>query len=197
MTAPHLSVTDAASRRIEELSRRLASAERENGEMLKLVVASRRLGESTTTPDALAAIHDIIATVIGSEDFAIYLLEPDGMLRWVRGMGTFGDVVRHLTLTDEPIGTAVASRALFVPESVDDALDRPRTVPLAAVVPFVLGDHLLGALAIFRPLPHRDPITMQADGEILRLVGAQAAAALALGNLLSPEPAASSHRVRA
>ncbi len=170
---------------IADLSRRLAAAERENDELLKLVVAARQLGESTTTRAALAAIRDIIVTVIGSEDFAIYVVEPDGAIRWVSGMGCFGAVSRHFKLEEGPLGKAVAARSVYVAEEMQAGLDHLDGWPFAAAVPFVLGDRLLGAFAIFRTLPHREPLTMRADGEVLRLVGVQAAAALAIGDLLA------------
>ncbi len=178
------------NRQVEELSRRLASVERENAELLKLVVATRRLGESTTTRSALAAIRDIIVTVIGSEDFAVYLVEPAGVIRWVSGMGCFGAVSRHFKLNEGPLGKAVATRSIYVAEQMEAGLDHLDGWPFAAAVPFVLGEHLLGAFAIFRTLPHREPLTLRADGDMLRFVGTQAAAALALGDLLAREASA-------
>src|SRR5438477_2027012 len=70
-----------------DLSTLLVTTERRSGELVKIIVAFRRLLESNDSAAALRSVEEILINVIGTEDFVVLLItEPDG-LKVVAGMG--------------------------------------------------------------------------------------------------------------
>ena len=63
-----------------DLSGLLLGAERRTNEMLKLTVAIRRLAEARDTLDGIHILEEILINVVGTEDFAILAVSPDGIV---------------------------------------------------------------------------------------------------------------------
>lgn len=129
-----------------DLSSLLVNTERRSGELLKIIVAFRRLLEAGDSGEALRSIEEVLINIIGTEDFVILLITETDVLRVVGGMGPIVDraLERRLTL-----------------EELHENADR--------MVPLYIADNLVGAIGIAALLPHRDPLNAN-DDQVLHLL---------------------------
>lgn len=137
-----------------ELSALLASTAQRNGELLKIIVAFRRLLESPDAGTALRSIEEILINVIGTEDFVVLLITDEAPLRAVAGMGP------------------AVTRAHGNPPTLDDLRGSD-----ARVVPLYIADNMVGAIVIEQLLPHRDSLNAS-DDQVLSLLARFGASAV-------------------
>ena len=166
----------SANRRLAE---RCAALEAGLQRLTTLWVASARLHSSVDEAEALDNIKDIIVTLIGSEEIAIWRLDRDGRnlllqasqgidsKRWARvpaRKGVFRQVVSRgqIYLRDKP--TPKAGRA----RDADG---------LTACIPLRAGGLCTGAIGIFDLLPHKPGIST-VDRALFDLLANQAAIVL-------------------
>jgi hypothetical protein len=134
-----------------DLSSLLIGTEKRSGELVKIIVAFRRLLESEDASAALRCIEEILINVIGTEEFVVLLITKGETMRPVAGHG------------------AALTRA----HATSPTLEELRAVD-ARVVPLYIADTAVGALAIHELLPHRDPLN-QNDDQVLNLLSKYAA----------------------
>lgn len=137
-----------------DLSSLLASTDKRSGELVKIIVAFRRLLDSDDAASALRCIEEIVINIIGSENFVVLLLDERDMARPVAG---FGDALTQahvrLPLLDELHRSA------------------------ARLVPLYIADELVGGIAIAELLPHRDALNYN-DDQVLNLLSRYAASVI-------------------
>jgi hypothetical protein len=174
---------------IEAQSRRTMESytdvEQQYANLLNLFVASQSLHQSTQHDDVLRALTEIVINIIGSEELAIFEMEPsEARLRVVASFGI--DTGRLETLEDanEIIDRAVKSGQTWV--GIDSSSAQARNCGLTAVVPLRLENRVTGAIAIFRLLAHKPALTT-VDRELFELLATHAAAALYLTQRLDAE----------
>ena len=162
----------------KRLAERCAALEAGLQRLTTLWVASIRLHSSVDPAEALDNIKDILTTLVGSEEIAIWRLDQDGrslLLQSSQGIdtarwatvparkGVFNRVVRGQTyIRDKPAGTAGRVRA----ES-----------GLSACIPLRAGGLCTGAIGIFGLLPHK-PGLNKLDRALFDLLADQAAIVL-------------------
>ena len=129
-----------------DLSSLLAATDRRSGELVKIIVAFRRLLDSEDAGSALRCIEEIVINLIGSEDFVVLLVGEREALRPVAG---HGDIV--------------AQSHIRVPSLEELHREMYRLVPL------YIADVLVGAIAIAELLPHRDSLSHN-DEQVLHLL---------------------------
>ncbi len=134
-----------------DLSSLLATTDKRSGELLKIIVAFRRLLDSDDAQSALRCIEEIVVNLIGSENFVVLLL---GARDVARPVGGFGD---SLML------------AHVLPPSLDEL-----ALASARMVPLFIADALVGAIAIAELLPHKSVIDHN-DEQVLDLLSRYAA----------------------
>lgn len=134
-----------------DLSSLLVNTEKRSGELVKIIVAFRRLLESEDAASALRCVEEILINVIGTEDFIVLLITERDIMRVVAGMGP---------------AIARAHEALPTLEQLHSSGVR--------VVPLFIADTVVGAVAIRELLPHRDPLN-QNDDQVLNLLSRFAA----------------------
>ena len=134
-----------------DLSSLLVGTEKRSGELVKIIVAFRRLLESEDASSALRCVEEILINVIGTEDFVVLLLTEKDTMRVVAGMGP---------------AVERAHEALPTLEQLHGTDER--------VVPLYIADTLVGAVAIRELLPHRDPLNHN-DDQVLTLLSRFAA----------------------
>ena len=134
-----------------DLSSLLVNTERRSGELVKIIVAFRRLLESENASDALTCVEEILVNVIGTEEFVVLLIGQTETLRAVAGFG------------------AALARA----EANAPTLEELHRSDLR-VVPLFIADTVVGAIAIHELLPHRDPLNSN-DDHVLTLLSRYAA----------------------
>jgi hypothetical protein len=137
-----------------DLSTLLTSATQRSGDLVKIIVAFRRLLEASGSSNALRSVEEILINIIGTEDFAVLMICETPAMRVVAGIG----------------GTLIAMKER--PPAFDDLYNQP-----AKVVPLHIAEHVVGALVIGELLPHRDPLNA-ADDQVLTLLSRFAATAI-------------------
>lgn len=155
---------------------RNVEVERQNSNLTLLFGASYRLHGSLDRREVLARIREVVADLLGSEELAVFTLDPGGAaLHLEQAFGT------SPPFTDIPLGSGLIGRS--VQEGEIYVAGRSGGTPLAyeadlqACVPLFLDGRPTGALAIFRLLPQKPGLEAH-DFEILELLATHAAAAL-------------------
>lgn len=159
------------------LAERCDDLERRNTSLANLYVASYRLHGTLDREEVLAAIQEILANLVGSEQTAIFEHSAPSVLKALSTNGV--DAARYDTVT---LGSGVIGRlvgrgeiALFGAGGTEDA---PAEEPaLTALVPLKLGDRIVGAIAVFKLLPQK-PRLEDVDRELFELLATQASTAL-------------------
>jgi hypothetical protein len=142
-----------------DLSSLLVTTDKRSGELVKIIVAFRRLLESDDSAAALRSVEEILINVIGTEDFVVLLIHESGGLQTVGGMGPAVEHTRRNTPTLEELH-AEAHR----------------------FVPLYIADAVVGAIAIQELLPHRDLLNAT-DDQVLQLLSRYAATVMMSANL--------------
>jgi len=139
-----------------DLSSLLSSSAQRTGELVKIIVAFRRLLEANDAGAALRSIEEILINVIGTEDFVLMLHTEasSAPLRPVAGMGP----ARAAASTDAP--------TLAELEQLDYRM-----------IPLYIAEHVVGVIVIASLLAHRDPLNAS-DDQVLTLLSRFGASAI-------------------
>lgn len=172
--AQGLEQAEAESR---ERTERCFAFEREIASLSNLYVAMQRLHGSRDRDEMLVAIQEIVTTLVGSEEMALFELGADGNLVLVSALGV--DAARWATLASGHgiIGGAAASGERWIAGQSPRREAVPGEERLSACIPLEANGRVVGALAVFGLLPQK-PALEPADLQVLELLGAQAGCAL-------------------
>jgi GAF domain-containing protein len=167
---------------IEDESRqflvRYAEVEQENSNLANLYVASYRLHGTVERREVLAVIQEIIANLVGSEEMAVFEMNPEGSALSL--VGSFGiEPERHGMVL---VGAGLVGRAVLTGETYIADKDHPegglpQEAELTACIPLKLDGRVTGAIALFRLLPQKDGFEA-VDTELFDLLATHAATAL-------------------
>jgi hypothetical protein len=179
---------------------RYHEVEEQNDNVSKLYAATLRIHRSISHEDVLAAIHEIIINLVGSEEFAVFEMNTDGT-RLARASSFGMDVARlgPIAVGTGIIGHAARSGDTYVagsgpaPGSADQV---PLEANLTACVPFLVEGVVTGAVAIFKLLGHK-PRLEPVDLELFTLLGSHAANALYCTSVVESSGAPRSLHMRA
>jgi hypothetical protein len=181
--------------RIEDESRRFsaryAEVEVENSNLANLYVASYRLHGTVKRAEVLTVIQEIVANLIGSEEMAVYELNPEeSALSLVGSFGIDPEPHQTVRLGSGLIGRAVLGGDTYVLQG--DRLEGglPQEANLSACIPLKLDGRVTGAIALFRLLPQK-PAFEAVDRELFDLLATHAATALYCSSLPTPLPVGS------
>ena len=172
---------EAAVAEQQRLSAELVAAEQQAASFVKLHVTNRRLNEATDRADVLAAIQEIIVSVIGSECFAIFELEPDRThLSLAASFGVESAGMQRLALTSAecaPLRAVLESGSPWfsAPAKGRGCLE-DRSGPVA-YVPLTVGSNVVGIIAVYSLLAPKADLDAS-DRPLLTLLGLEAARAL-------------------
>jgi hypothetical protein len=158
-------------------SSRYAEIEHQNSNLANLYVASYRLHGTLDRKEVVAAIQEIIANLIGSEEAALFEVEPDTqVLELVASFGVDADKWRAVPMGQGLIGRAARTGEVFV-TGEDEGVPEGAEAGLTACVPLKLDGRVMGLVAIFGLLPQKVAIE-DLDRELFDLLATQAAFAL-------------------
>lgn len=159
----------------ETFSREHGRIEKRTAELTSLYVTSHRLHESLDPTEVCRAIEEIVASLVGSEEFALFERAADeGVLRLTYAVGVTPAEPR-VRVGSGIVGEVAASGELWLAPQPPDAASEGAGP--TACVPLRLGEHTTGVIAIFGLLDHK-PRLEPADRELLEVLSRQAAAAL-------------------
>jgi hypothetical protein len=183
---------------LSELRARLEHVEKENREfanmyveiqeqneaLTNLYVASQRLHATFDLDEVKQIITEILAEMVGAEEFGLLVLDRDKKnLLVLAGEGIRERLPRETLPVGEGIIGDVARTGesfYFVPKS---EAEKRAHLPLATL-PLKLGGQTVGVVVIYRLLGHK-PNFSPIDHQILELVAAHAASALVSARLHS------------
>jgi hypothetical protein len=162
---------DVAESALATLRDRCEDAEEAKAHLARLAVAGAQLHDSCDEEDCLHNLQDVLLNLIGTEQIGVWNLSADGRsleLRASQGIKT--DPWKNIAVGEGPLGQAVTTKEIVVPG--ESAAGEP-----TVCIPLLLGERVLGVVAVFRLLPHRSGLGPQ-DDDVFRLVRRQAAFAL-------------------
>ncbi len=177
-------------RRAEEtqLRRRLAELDQEhrrlsddyvavveqNSELASLFVAVERLHGSADRREVLTAVQEIVVNMVGSEELAVYQLDPSGGLGLAHGFGLADARPDRFPLGAGTLGRVAASGIPFLAGRGASSEDPD----LAAAIPLRREGRVAGVLAIWRLLGHK-PFLTDLDRRLFAVLEAHAGRSLA------------------
>src|SRR5258705_7170900 len=172
-------------RHVSMLSTEVANADQKAGDLEKLLTAVRRFESCADRAAVLAALQELLVTVIGADDFVVLALDDEGRTLWpLLGVGAAGSAYGPLLVSDALVSSALETGKCQV-AGPRAAGDLPRSGPVASV-PLMAWPHTVGALVVFALLAHRSALR-RLDLELLELLSSHAATAIQLADLRSPE----------
>lgn len=139
--------------RLREDKRRL---EQRVSRLMRLFTISQTLHEPRDRPALLVALTDIVVNIIGAEELAIFELDPGGgMLTLRSSQGIPAERFQRVPLGEGHIGRCALSGQTYLAGREDAALG-PGDLPApSSCVPLLLGERVLGVVAIFKLLSHK------------------------------------------
>jgi hypothetical protein len=166
---------EKASRRFSE---QFAEIELQNSNLANLYVASFRLHGTLDRREVLAAIQEIVANLIGSEEMAVFETNGEGTaLEVVAVNGLDAAPWRTVRLEQGLIGRTARMGELYVVGSGDASAAIPAESGLTACIPLKIDGRVTGAIALFRLLPQKKGY-VAVDHELFELLATHAATAL-------------------
>jgi transcriptional regulator with GAF, ATPase, and Fis domain len=182
--------TIARLKRVEgenrEFAERFVEMEQQNSNLANLYVASHQLHSTLDFNEVLQNVHEIVINFIGSECFAILLVDEEtGELRTIASEGSSvlpeiaGLVVRA---GEGKLGKAASSGESYFAKGAFDGqagIDNP-----LAVVPLKIKEKIIGLLVIYQLLQQKRAFSAT-DYELFSLLAGQAATAIFSARLYS------------
>jgi len=144
----------------------------------KLSVARARLQNAIDREDALEAIREVVADLIGSEELAIFKADKQKAAMWFYwSSGIDAEKYPYLDAIREPLLEEVlAGKSLFRGDHGRDKLVSSPD-PISAIVPIKIDHAVAGVLVIFRLLPQKDRLAAE-DRKMCEAISAYGGQAL-------------------
>jgi regulator of replication initiation timing len=159
----------------DDFAERFAEVESELANLGTLHVAALQLHTGTTVRRALRNIKELCAQFVGAAQFVVYLATDDGAaLVPIAVDGLTQKEAREVSV-DDHVGKAFKSGKIVYDESGDPSQGSVHAP--AAIIPFGVSNHKMGAIAIYKTLPQKTSFS-GVDYELFKLLAAQAGPAL-------------------
>jgi GAF domain-containing protein len=168
-----LSEIEAENRRVCD---EFVAVQEQNADLVALYAAIEQLHGAATRADVIRAIQEVVINMVGSEEFALFELTPDG--RRLAPVLAFGvsSGPEEIEVGCGTVGHAAAAGSPYV-AAAGGAVAPPGAPPPTACVPLKVGDRVTGALVIYTLLAHKPALT-DFDHELFSLLERHAALAL-------------------
>lgn len=155
----------------DRLTVRFLAEEQRSSELMKCVLALRRLHEAPDRPQLIDAFEDVIVNVLGSEQMAVLTRDgADAPFVVARALGDAARRLQPLTLSAGSTDELMAMLGAAASETADHEL--------LACVPLLCGSRVAGAVVVFALLEHKYGFE-PADLELLELLSVHGGSALA------------------
>lgn len=165
----------------DQLAARLAHSQQRNDELIRLCVALNRLHTACGGAEVRAALSEVVINLLGCEEFGVYRTDPDGGLRLLVGMGIEGTGWDRIPAGAGVVAAVAASGTPWL-EAERGGLGHGGPARPVACIALRSGDSVLGVLALYRLLPHKE--TLDAfDRELLETLSPTMGAAIRAAEL--------------
>ena len=137
----------------------------------KVYVAGTRMEQSVDQAEALQALQEITASLLGAEQMALYQLDATGQslsLCWSFGLDADKYAVLEVS-EHRRLAEALAGKVILRDVSSSDQYLLSKDESLNGIVPIRVNGAVAGALIIFRVVPHKDKFDFQ-DLEICKAI---------------------------
>jgi hypothetical protein len=161
-----------------QLTERFQAVEQQGFQLLNGSVAASRLHGLLRRQEVLEALQDIVVNLVGSEQVALFEASEDGAtLELSRSLGVDEAPLRRVSAARGLLGQALRSGNVWVAADDTDIGALPHERSLSACVPLRVGSVPVGAVAIFRLLPHKERLD-EVDRALFQQLSTHAATAL-------------------
>jgi hypothetical protein len=168
---------EEALRENARLTERYLAAEQQVSDLANLYVAVNSLHGATEPADVIAALREIVANLVGSEEFALFETEPrSGHIRLVAASGVAAFRFETVEIGNGIIGTVAETGRPYVRRQGGDG-QSGSDESITACLPLRIGTSVSGVLAIFHLLPHKGALE-DPDVDLFELLSAHVAPAL-------------------
>jgi GAF domain-containing protein len=155
--------------------------EQEISSLVNLYVASHQLHSTLDLARVVGLLRELLGQLLGARSYAVYASNITGTeLVAITAEGPESESVRTVRVRTEapPEGAAAVVERVFL-TGVQHVVagEIAHTAPMAACIPMMVDDRVIGAIAIFSLLPHKGGFS-EADQELLNMLGAHAGTAL-------------------
>jgi hypothetical protein len=160
---------------------RFAEVESELNDLANLYIAAYQLHASLSVRRVLRHVQDMLGQLMGAYAFAIYVLDDQGKRAELIAQENLDpNRLGPIDVGEGPIGVALLTGVARIPDKI-----APGTIEQPfAVVPLMVGDRPIGAIAIVRMLAQKTRWAT-VDSELLKLLGEHAGPALVAANLFA------------
>jgi transcriptional regulator with GAF, ATPase, and Fis domain len=173
---------EQALRENERLTERYLAAEQQVSDLAALYVAVNRLHGATDLPALVAAVSEIVANMVGSEEMALF--ETDARhdhIRLVAAAGVAAFRFEAVEIGSGIIGTVAETGRPYVRRDGGSG-QSGSDESITACLPLRIGTAVTGVLAIFHLLPHKGSLE-ERDLDFLEVLSAHVAPAMYLARV--------------
>ena len=161
----------------QQILERTIGLEEQNSALTTLYVACQRLHSTLERAEVLLTVREIIANLIGCEEYVLFSLAPDGSLCHVDSFGLDPRLFETCFPLSGLIGRAVEARETYVHQDNGGSGALQIEANLTACIPLKRNGAVTGAVALFRLLPQKLEL-LELDRELFRLLESHLAIAL-------------------
>ncbi len=176
-------------REVEEENKDFASryveVEEENNNLANLYVASYQLHSTLDFKEVLRIVIEIIINLIGSDRFAILLLDDSSqVLSVVASEGLREGELKRVKVGEGIIGTAAKTGESHFEEDLEHFKPTSEFHPIVCI-PFKIKEHTIGVIAIFNLFEQKRKKLTRVDYELFSMLAGHAATAIFSAKLYS------------
>ena len=153
---------------------RYSVSESHYARLSRFYVATQRLLDAQSSEELFEIIHEIVASLIGCEEFGIFRLDQHGTLSLVSSCGIDTEKLQRIPLGSSLIGMISLKGEPYLGGASSPGYRLPQESHLSACIPLKRNGQLFGAIGIFRLLPQKAALQPD-DKDLLCLLGRLAA----------------------
>jgi nitrate/nitrite-specific signal transduction histidine kinase len=161
----------------QQLLERCISLEEQNGALATLYVACQRLHSGLSWSEVLATTREIIANLIGCEEYVLFTLASDGWLHRLDSAGVCLESYERVLPGHGLIGRSIETGEIYIVGESDSSSATMIDRNLTACIPLKRHAAVTGAVALFRLLPQKSGL-QPLDRELFQLLETHLATAL-------------------
>ena len=159
--------------------------EEENNNLANLYVASYQLHSTLDFDEVLRLIIEIIINMIGSDKFAVFLIDEDSNnLSIVASEGIHEEKTKRIKVGEGKIGEVAQTGDSFFEPDIKNFEPKSEMDPIICI-PLIINEHLIGVIAIFSLFEQKKDNLSKGDYELFSMLGGHAATAIFSAKLYS------------
>ena len=166
----------------QRLLERYVGLEDRNSMLTTLYVACRRLHSSLDRAEVLLTVREIMANLVGCEEYVLFTLEADGWLHCVDSVGVDPKAYERIVPGHGLIGRTVETGRAYLIEEGDASAATQPDANLTVCIPLKPNGAVTGAIALLRLLPQKLEL-QELDRELFGLLQAHLDMALYCADL--------------